>query len=94
MPARINEEWIAPTSDVGELLSFRVAEVREMRCLTVEAVGERASIHWKYLERFERGEVGMQPYLLRRLAAALGVTVEELLYEPELQMRAERSTIM
>jgi len=93
MPARVNEEWIAPSSDLGQLLAFRVGEVRQMRWLTVEEVGRRAGIHWKYLERFERGEVALQPYMVRRVAAALRVTVEELLYEPDLQMRAER-TIM
>jgi len=93
MPAEADEEWIVPSSDLGELLAFRVGEVRQMRCLTVEEVGRRAGIHWKYLERFERGEVALQPYMVRRVAAALRVTVEELLYEPDLQMRAER-TIM
>lgn len=83
MPLELVEERIEPESDLGLLVAYRVAELRKVRGLTVEAVAKRAGVHVSYLEKLEKEEAGIQPYVLRRLAAALRVTVEELLCDTE-----------
>lgn len=65
--------------DLGVLVAYRVAELRQIRGLTVEEVAKRAGVHVSYVEKLEKEEAGIQPYVLRRLASALQVTVEELL---------------
>lgn len=55
--------------------------IREERKLSLSGLAARAEISAPYLLDLERGARGAKPETLERIAAALGVTVPELLEE-------------
>jgi transcriptional regulator with XRE-family HTH domain len=56
----------------------RLKELRKLRALSQQELAEAAGIGRATLSRIERGETGAHGRTLRRLADALGVSVEEL----------------
>ena len=56
----------------------RLKALRQLRALSQEELSERSGVGRATISRIERGETGAQGRTLRRLAAALGVGVEEL----------------
>lgn len=56
----------------------RLKELRKLRALSQQELAEAAGIGRATLSRIERGETGAHGRTLRRLAEALGVSVEEL----------------
>jgi transcriptional regulator with XRE-family HTH domain len=56
----------------------RLKELRKLRALSQDELAEAAGIGRATLSRIERGETGAHGRTLRRLAEALGVSVEEL----------------
>lgn len=52
--------------------------IRENRGMTLTGLAARAEISAPYLLDLERGARGAKPETLERIAAALGVTVEDL----------------
>ena len=56
----------------------RLKELRKLRALSQDELAGTAGIGRATLSRIERGETGAHGRTLRRLAEALGVSVEEL----------------
>lgn len=59
----------------------RLKELRRLRALTLEELGEKAGVSYNSVWRIEHGKHGARPSTVRALAAALGVPVEELTSE-------------
>ena len=68
---------------VGERARRRLRELRVERGLTLEAVASRASIDVSTLSRLESGKRRLALDHLPALAAALGVTADDLLSAPQ-----------
>ncbi|MEY2532356.1 MAG: hypothetical protein QOF29_266 [bacterium] len=68
---------------VGERVRRRLRELRVERGLTLEAVASRASIDVSTLSRLESGKRRLALDHLPALAAALGVTADDLLSAPQ-----------
>lgn len=64
-----------------EQLSWRLRHVRKAAGLSQEALARRAGVSRNFLAQIERGESVPTVSVLRRLAAALGTTVSQLLGE-------------
>ena len=57
----------------------KMREIREAKNLTQQEVAEIAGVHNSLISRLENGETAGSVKTLRKIAAALGVTVGELL---------------
>ena len=68
---------------VGERVRRRLRELRAERGLTLEAVASRAAIDVSTLSRLESGKRRLALDHLPALAAALGVTADDLLSAPQ-----------
>ena len=56
----------------------RLKELRRLRALSQQELAEESGVGRATISRIERGETGAHGRTLRRLAAALGVDVAEL----------------
>ncbi len=56
----------------------RLKTLRRLRAMSQEELAEESGVGRATISRIERGETGAHGRTLRRLAAALGVGVEEL----------------
>jgi len=83
-----------PVRDDGFLVSLgrRVRELRSRAGLTRRATAARADVSERHLAQLEAGEGNISIVLLRRIAAALGVTLTQL-FAPDLEDNAERRLI-
>jgi XRE family aerobic/anaerobic benzoate catabolism transcriptional regulator len=85
---------LIPASD-PDFLSFlgaRVREARKRRGLTRKAVALAADVSERHLAQLETGDGNVSIVLLRRIAAALGVSLVEL-FSPDGHDRAEKRLI-
>jgi transcriptional regulator with XRE-family HTH domain len=57
----------------------RLKELRRLRALSQEELADESGVGRATISRIERGEIGAHGRTLRRLAAALGVDVAELM---------------
>ncbi len=77
----------APTpempADVLRDVGRRVAEIREERGMTQEALSERLGVNMPYLQRIEAGRENLTIRSLVHLAVALGVRVVALFDAPK-----------
>lgn len=73
-------------------LGKRVRELRERRGMTRRFLAQEANISERYLGQLESGEANVSIILLRRIAAALDVTLSDML-APEYQGSAEQKLI-
>lgn len=62
-------------------LNVKVCRLRELRALSQRELAARAKLSTTTVNRIECGECRPMPRTVRKLAAALGVTIEELLAE-------------
>jgi XRE family aerobic/anaerobic benzoate catabolism transcriptional regulator len=85
---------IAPTSSDGFLLSLgkRVRELRNRRGLTRKMMAREADVSERHLAQLEAGEGNVSIVLLRRIAAALHVSLAEL-FAAEAETRHEKILI-
>ena len=58
----------------------RLKTLRRLRALSQEELAEESGVGRATISRIERGETGAHGRTLRRLAKALGVGVEELVW--------------
>ena len=65
----------------NEILGQRIKETRLKLGLTQDNLGKRAKLHYSYIGQVERGNKVPSVKTLRRIAAALNISVESLLYE-------------
>lgn len=73
-------------------LGSRVRELRERRGMSRKLLARESKVSERYLAHIESGNGNISVMLLRRVAAALGVTVSEVLI-PEAQDSVERRLI-
>ncbi|MFJ6560015.1 helix-turn-helix domain-containing protein [Streptomyces sp. NPDC091412] len=76
-------------------LGVRVREYRTMRRMSLRALGEAAQASPGFLSQLERGQANASIGMLRRIAAALGLTVADLFDQdsapgPRVVRRADR----
>ena len=57
----------------------RLRSIRQERGISQEKLAERADLHRTYVSSIERGERNVSLVNIERLAAALGVTMAELM---------------
>lgn len=81
----------APASADGFLLflSKRVRELRNRRGLTRKLMAREADVSERHLAQLEAGEGNVSIVLLRRIAAALGVSLAEL-FAPEVETQHQK----
>ncbi|WP_027363675.1 helix-turn-helix domain-containing protein [Desulfotruncus alcoholivorax] len=65
----------------SEILGKRIKETRLKLGLTQDGLGKRANLHYSYIGQVERGNKVPSVKTLKRIAAALNISVESLLYE-------------
>ncbi len=70
-------------------LAARVAQVRKERGLPRRALSEMSGVSPRYLAQLEAGEGNISVLLLSRVAAALGVQVDQLLATDDLPLEPE-----
>src|SRR3972149_1816199 len=73
------EHEVPMTQPVRENISKRIAGARHQRRLSQTTVSKRAGIHPSYLSRIERGKVHPTVRTAMRLAAALRISLNDLL---------------
>src|SRR6267378_2080498 len=84
----------APNTD-GEILQFlakRVRELRGRRGMTRKMAARDADVSERHLAQLETGDGNVSIVLLRRIAAALGVSLPEL-FSSEVEEPAEKQLI-
>jgi transcriptional regulator with XRE-family HTH domain len=74
------------------LFASNLKRVRLDKKLTQENVAEGAGLHTNYISSVERGERNISICNIERIACALGVTMAEMLTEPE-KPRKSRSSL-
>lgn len=65
----------------GVILGKKIKETRLKLGLTQEGLGKRAKLHYSYIGQVERGNKVPSLKTLKRIAAALNISVESLLYQ-------------
>jgi XRE family aerobic/anaerobic benzoate catabolism transcriptional regulator len=75
-----------------EALGARVRELRNRRGMTRKITAHEADVSERHLAQLESGEGNISVVLLRRIAAALGVSLAEL-FAPETETRQEKMLI-
>jgi XRE family aerobic/anaerobic benzoate catabolism transcriptional regulator len=90
----VSLERAMPLAD-GEFLDFlgrRVRQLRSVRGTTRKMVAREADVSERHLAQLEAGEGNVSIVLLRRIAAALNVSLVEL-FSPEVEEPAEKQMI-
>jgi XRE family transcriptional regulator, aerobic/anaerobic benzoate catabolism transcriptional regulator len=82
----------APEGDFLRFLGKRVRQVRNRRGMTRKAAAQAADVSERHLAQLEAGEGNVSIVLLRRIAAALNVSLVEL-FSPETDEPVERRLI-
>jgi len=72
-----------PTKNIVDTLGFNVKVLRKEKRLSQEELSEVCGLHRTYIGSVERGERNVTLSTLEMLAAALGVTVIDLLSKEE-----------
>jgi len=90
--AQAPEELSSADSDFLAALGKRVRELRERRGMTRKLMALEADVSERYLGQLEAGEGNVSMLLLRRVAAALNVTLGEVML-PEHEDSVERRLI-
>src|ERR1700732_2545474 len=83
-----------PTPD-GDFLLFlgkRVRQLRSLRGMTRKMVAREADVSERHLAQLEAGEGNVSIVLLRRIAAALNVSLVDL-FAPEIEQPLEKQVI-
>jgi transcriptional regulator with XRE-family HTH domain len=74
------------TNGTKTLLGRRIRQLRKLRLMTQEQLGEQANVDYKYLGGIERGERNPSTENLAKIAKALGVRLHEIfIFEHEIQ---------
>jgi XRE family transcriptional regulator, aerobic/anaerobic benzoate catabolism transcriptional regulator len=82
----------APEGDFLRFLGSRVRQVRNQRGMTRKVVARAADVSERHLAQLEAGEGNVSIVLLRRIAAALNVSLVEL-FSPETNEPVEKRLI-
>jgi transcriptional regulator with XRE-family HTH domain len=66
---------------------MHLKRLREEKGLSVRALAAKAHMSYTYLSNVENGKADPSLSVLKRLAAALGITASELIQEPRKRTR-------
>jgi transcriptional regulator with XRE-family HTH domain len=78
--------------EVPEPLGARVRRLRQERSLAQDRLAIEANVDQSGLSKFERGKAGhVAPAPLRRIAAVLGVPIEELVHGTDIEAGQDSS---
>ena len=80
-----------PTREAPEF-GKRMAAARKLRGLTQDQLADAAGVSQKMIDYFERRAVNVKSDMVRKLAQALGVSVDELLGTPAPKVRPGRKS--
>jgi transcriptional regulator with XRE-family HTH domain len=80
-----------PTKD-APAFGQRLAEARKLRGLTQQQLGDAVGVTQKMIDYFERRAVNVKSDMVRKLAGALSVGVDELLGSEEPKQRRGRKS--
>lgn len=67
--------------DVTSMSNMQLKRLREKKGLSVRALAAKASMSYTYVSNVENGKVDPSLSVLKRLAAALGISASELIRE-------------
>src|SRR5258708_1342182 len=81
-----------PDEDCPLFLGKRVRHLRNLRGMTGKVVARDSAVSERHLAQLESGEGNVSIVLLRRIAAALNVSLVEL-FAPEVEESAEKQMI-
>ena len=71
-------------------LASNVADLRQARNLTLEALDGRTGVHYRHIQKIEAAAVNVTLLTLARLADGLGVRLADLLHEREIAAETGR----
>lgn len=74
----MDSSGVASVADVQVRFGKRVREIREKKEISQEKLGELAGVHRTYVSSLERGQRNVSLVNIEKLAAALGVTMADL----------------
>src|SRR5258707_4745800 len=90
--ASLHRATTIPDGDFLLFLGKRVRQIRNLRGMTRKMVARESDVSERHLAQLEAGEGNVSIVLLRRIAAALHVSLEEL-FAPEVAQPAEKQMI-
>src|SRR6266702_4626880 len=90
--ANLPQATASPEGDFLVSLGKRVRELRSRRGMTRKMVAREADVSERHLAQLEAGEGNVSIVLLRRIAAALNVSLVEL-FTPESEETSEKQLI-
>jgi XRE family transcriptional regulator, aerobic/anaerobic benzoate catabolism transcriptional regulator len=91
-PAELSSLPRTPEGDFLRFLGKRVRQIRALRGMTRKAAAREADVSERHLAQLEAGEGNVSIVLLRRIAAALNVSLVEL-FSPETEEPVEKRLI-
>src|SRR5713226_1368944 len=91
-PTRILPATAKPDEEILRFLAKRVRELRSRRGMTRKMAARDADVSERHLAQLETGNGNVSIVLLRRIAAALGVSLPEL-FSAEVEESAEKLLI-
>jgi len=93
-PPHLASSLADPESAYLSRLGDRVRAWRTEYSMTRKALSEASGVSERYLAQLEAGQGNISVLLLRKVARAMGVTVEQLVREEERVARAERIALL
>src|SRR5436309_9213971 len=90
--ASLHRETTIPDGEFLHFLGKRVRQLRNVRGMTRKTVARESDVSERHLAQLEAGEGNVSIVLLRRIAAALDVSLLEL-FAPEVEEPAEKQMI-
>jgi XRE family aerobic/anaerobic benzoate catabolism transcriptional regulator len=90
--AALRRSTSIPDGDFLLFLGKRVRQLRNLRGMTRKVVARESDVSERHLAQLEAGEGNVSIVLLRRIAAALGVSLVEL-FAPEVEEPSEKHMI-
>ncbi len=79
-----HDDTVTNPGVLSEDVGHRIRAFREMRALSLRALGARADVSSSFLSQLENGRTSASVSSLRRISSALGITIADL-FDPELR---------
>lgn len=66
--------------DINKQFGRKLRELRKMKGLTQEDLGDRSGLHWKFIGQVERGNSDIKLNNIAKIASGLGMEIDDLLF--------------
>ena len=66
--------------ELNKRFGKKLRELRKMRGLTQEDLGDRSGLHWKFIGQVERGDSDIKLNNIARIASGLEMDIDDLLF--------------